>query len=1225
MSLGKIGKGDLFDSTGIKSDVDEILNQLKRIPIELSKISEQVKSASGFKELIGLSKQAESVNEKYIASLNKLQASIDNLTKTMSTSRQETLKNNKSISEGTRLKQQTIKEIIKTRLAQKGLTRELITQQIKRQELNKTTREQIRSELGLSKSSSGLRTAFKTLTAQLRNLAVAYLGVQTIIRGFQDIFQVTKTLDAIFFSQQRVIKTQNEFAQTQQFLSRIISDYGLDLVAVTERYTKFRAATNSSNLTAIQTQEIFESVSKASAVLGLRTDELRGVYLALEQMISKGTVTTEELRRQLGERLPGAFQIMATALGTTTEGLNKMLRNGEVLAEEALPKFINALEEAYGIKSVKQVDTLTASQNRLRTSWIEFIKLIDGTDFFKDVLNGLSLTLKWIGDNIVIISNLFKSVVNLGIVFLGFRSILKITNNAAITYLATTRGITVAQAALTFATIRAKNAINALKVAFSSTGIGTLIIGISSLVALLLPFLKTTKDTSDEVKGLNEEISESDKKLRVLFSSLKNAGKGTEEWKAAKQEINKEFGQYLDNIITENTTLDEINKAYEKLISVSRSLAAERKKKEDTDKALNELFEVENNQIETLRKNLNELVLNQELTREEAILQEKAYLDFAKSLAKSGEDVSYLDFQLQNLIYAYRRFDKTISDINKTYNLYIKALEKDVPFDQEKFIKELEIAKKEFEEFSLLRSSETKKYFKENSQFINDDTKTYRKYLLDLLKLHADNIAARIIIEKELSSLSTSDSAVSIQKERNKRLLEEERSRLEKELKLNIEILSEKGAIREEIDALIEDQDRSNKIKLLNLELEQNKKLLNISKDDAKEQEKIRADIAKIYADIDKEQTDQSIVQAERLNEKKMSIAEQELENQRQITNENIVLIEKNNQIAIDKVAEMYRNREISAEEYAKRVEAIEAGLQKKILKEQLKSLKKQLEIQNLRPEEAYRIKGLISKLESDIATDSVNTSKSSSELIIENRRMVKEKSREFINELFNVQQAFSNAQLERAEYERDFQVALAGSNIEAKIKAERKFEKEELKIRQRQAIAQKAQSVFNIITNTADGITKALALGNLFLIGLITAIGAAQLAVVLAQPIPKFAEGVKDHKGGLAIVGDKKGDKTLTKKGGTELITLPTGKSFLSENFPTLMNLPKGTSVMPHDETQKLLAVRAKQSAYDLIDMSKSEKYLEEISNKEDINYVKGYKIVTRKNFKGVYANTRI
>lgn len=52
-------------------------------------------------------------------------------------------------------------------------------------------------------------------------------------------------------------------------------------------------------------------------------------------------------------------------------------------------------------------------------------------------------------------------------------------------------------------------------------------------------------------------------------------------------------------------------------------------------------------------------------------------------------------------------------------------------------------------------------------------------------------------------------------------------------------------------------------------------------------------------------------------------------------------------------------------------------------------------------------------------------------------------------------------------------------------------------------------------------------------------------------------------HPGGAAVVGDG---------GGRELIKLPDGRSFLSPATDTLLNLPRGTHVIPHRETARLL-----------------------------------------------------
>ena len=147
------------------------------------------------------------------------------------------------------------------------------------------------------------------------------------------------------------------------------------------------------------TKQIFDSVSKASSVLGLKTHELEGVYLALEQMLSKGKVTTEELRRQLGERLPGAFGIMADAVGVTVSELDKMLKKGEVLSSEALPKFAKALEKAYNIENINSVNTLAASQSRLTAAWESFVFSVENksgfiSNFFTATFNLLADSLK---------------------------------------------------------------------------------------------------------------------------------------------------------------------------------------------------------------------------------------------------------------------------------------------------------------------------------------------------------------------------------------------------------------------------------------------------------------------------------------------------------------------------------------------------------------------------------------------------------------------------------------------------------------------------------------------------------------------------------------------------------------------------------------------------------------------------------------------------------------
>ncbi|MFQ8888365.1 MAG: tape measure protein, partial [Bilophila wadsworthia] len=114
---------------------------------------------------------------------------------------------------------------------------------------------------------------------------------------------------------------------------------------------------------------IFEGVSQAGAALSLSTEQMDGVFLALGQMISKGKVQAEELRGQLGERLPGAFNLAARAMGVTTAQLDDMLKKGQVTAEDMLPKLAAVLKDEFGPAAEQASQGAQGAVNRLSTEW----------------------------------------------------------------------------------------------------------------------------------------------------------------------------------------------------------------------------------------------------------------------------------------------------------------------------------------------------------------------------------------------------------------------------------------------------------------------------------------------------------------------------------------------------------------------------------------------------------------------------------------------------------------------------------------------------------------------------------------------------------------------------------------------------------------------------------------------------------------------------------------
>ena len=201
------------------------------------------------------------------------------------------------------------------------------------------------------RSVDGLATAMKALAASL------------IVKDFIDAnvqfetFQRTMTI---------VTGSAEKAGEEFEYLTELSNTLGLEVLNTAKNYASLAAATRGTALEGQETKEIFEAVSTAMSALGKSSADTEGALLAITQVVSKGKVSMEELRQQLGERVPGALQIAARAMGVTTTELDDLVATGDLAAEEFLPKFAAELKKTFG--DVSFVDTYTASLNRLKNS-----------------------------------------------------------------------------------------------------------------------------------------------------------------------------------------------------------------------------------------------------------------------------------------------------------------------------------------------------------------------------------------------------------------------------------------------------------------------------------------------------------------------------------------------------------------------------------------------------------------------------------------------------------------------------------------------------------------------------------------------------------------------------------------------------------------------------------------------------------------------------------------
>lgn len=221
---------------------------------------------------------------------------------------------------------------------------------------------------------NGIKQSFSNLKNDIGSFIIGFAGFQAVYTGLQQAFDKTIDLSGIDRAMKVVSGTERELSINQEFLRQSTERLGLEYTSTTEAFNNFYAAGTQAGLSAATTRQIFEDVGSAAANMNLNQEKVNGVLLAFGQIASKGKVQAEELRGQIGERLPGAFALAAKAMGVTQTELNKMMDNGELLANEFLPKFAAELNKAFGVNQEQRIESLQARINRFKNEFTQTIQ-----------------------------------------------------------------------------------------------------------------------------------------------------------------------------------------------------------------------------------------------------------------------------------------------------------------------------------------------------------------------------------------------------------------------------------------------------------------------------------------------------------------------------------------------------------------------------------------------------------------------------------------------------------------------------------------------------------------------------------------------------------------------------------------------------------------------------------------------------------------------------------
>ena len=192
------------------------------------------------------------------------------------------------------------------------------------------------------RSVKSLGRSIVTHTAVVVALYKAYQALTDTVRKVAVYEKLGKQLEFLTGSAEAA-------AEELEYLKALSQEHALVTEKMVGPYTRMSVAMSKLGMNTDDIRDLFEAVAGGAATFSMSVDEVEGILRALAQMASKGKVSAEELRSQLGERLLCALKLAELATGKTSDELEKMMEQGQLMALDFLPKFSSEMEKAFGV------------------------------------------------------------------------------------------------------------------------------------------------------------------------------------------------------------------------------------------------------------------------------------------------------------------------------------------------------------------------------------------------------------------------------------------------------------------------------------------------------------------------------------------------------------------------------------------------------------------------------------------------------------------------------------------------------------------------------------------------------------------------------------------------------------------------------------------------------------------------------------------------------------
>lgn len=615
----------------------------------------------------------------------------------------------------------------------------------------------------------------------------------------------------------------NELSQSSTASGKFISDYAQRLSGIatqahltTAELLAFGAASDATgqelevsatalNKFIVQLQTHYKTVAKAAGVdeealhqMLTMGETANAVVTVLEALSQKGGLSMlAPLMKDLGSdgaRLTASLSTLASNIGLVKEQLE--------ISRDAFGQAISVTNE-YNVKN----ENAAAIMERMRNSWEKMFVNSANVGVVKDLaqqlfdlsnalqqnklfLTTLEYSMQVLVGTLKLLANMLPFIA-VGLSFKGLLAIpALIKGSVAPAFRSLGLALstsTRAAAGATAATTRFGFAIRGVTALLKSN---VFILAASAIATLVIKLVKAKTELSEvekDMRALNESFAKFEHnssagaiQVDFLFNKLKNAKKGTKEYKDLMTEINKQYGKYLPNLITEQTSLADLATAHETVNTKLRQSIALKaknsaldeigietmKKLADSRSDIQEVFnkyglqamgrhltsEIQKGAQEDYAKRIPAYTAKDEWTKVygDRYGLMKPYLDALTKQGAGGREIATVINSLGTFYDVYYRQQNQILEIAKKYDPIIKGFtepdESGAPYQIVENESESEKNKRENKELRWARDeykavmSAIEVYYRQQEQVINQMTEegkitnTERELRLEQLK-----------------------------------------------------------------------------------------------------------------------------------------------------------------------------------------------------------------------------------------------------------------------------------------------------------------------------------------------------------------------------------------------------------------------------------------------------------------------------------------------------------